>query len=356
MATQSQDTYNLVDDRNTNTVAFSHGGNRWITRYSWVARLYSHIARIFVSNPDGAGGTDFVWKHDNGPNNTFFGIPGYSAIAVSFNQNPSQNKIYKSYSIEGTNNLISGASAIFANPSPDPDQLREAVFGPIKPRGGINYGHIRGNTAGKEQGNSIKLLGRIVRGVDIVDDGNTGYPFGFGYTILELDHVNGMLNPTADNSKLILGFTQPNGDIIMYSPQAFGGLDPIEPPYFDFPGSQEVTQETPYDDINEVISVGNQAFQYYSSQLGIKGVIVQIENFLDGADGVQDSAFYLRLNAYMEDNPSLPVFLFQVTEGDLNGSSLKGQYADAYMVLGSEEFEVFAINANYSPYNLDHNK
>jgi hypothetical protein len=38
-----------------------------------------------------------------------------------------------------------------------------------------------------------------------------------------------------------------------------------------------------------------------------------------------------------------------------NGDSPKGQYADAVVSLGSDDFEVYALNVEYSPTNLDHN-
>ena len=46
--------------------------------------------------------------------------------------------------------------------------------------------------------------------------------------------------------------------------------------------------------------------------------------------------------------------LFFAYPSSINGESPKGQVADVTLTLGSSDFEVHAVNLEYSPTNLDH--
>ena len=40
---------------------------------------------------------------------------------------------------------------------------------------------------------------------------------------------------------------------------------------------------------------------------------------------------------------------------DSNGDQAKGQFADCSLVFGNNDFEIYSINVDYEPTNLDHN-
>jgi len=48
--------------------------------------------------------------------------------------------------------------------------------------------------------------------------------------------------------------------------------------------------------------------------------------------------------------------LFSVTPNNINGDDMKGQTADATVLLGNQPYELYALNVEYSPTDLDHSK
>ena len=53
-----------------------------------------------------------IWKHnskDDTKRTNFYGVVGNSGISVAFNDKVSSNKIYKSISLEGSNNIAKGS-------------------------------------------------------------------------------------------------------------------------------------------------------------------------------------------------------------------------------------------------------
>ena len=50
------------------------------------------------------------------------------------------------------------------------------------------------------------------------------------------------------------------------------------------------------------------------------------------------------------------LYLIENSDVAINGDDPKGQYADMLISFGSEDFEVFALNAEYEAYDLDHRK
>jgi hypothetical protein len=59
----------------------------------------------------------------------------------------------------------------------------------------------------------------------------------------------------------------------------------------------------------------------------------------------------------MLSNPGLQtVNVIEITPQEINGAPPRGQYAQADIVLGSAPYELYAINVNYEPTDLDHSK
>jgi len=94
------------------TIGFSHKNKTWTSRYSYVASCMGAVNKSFISSPAApdfnAQQTSPIWVH-NSPNsgdyNKFYGARHPSMISASFSQTPSQNKLIKSASIEGSKNL-----------------------------------------------------------------------------------------------------------------------------------------------------------------------------------------------------------------------------------------------------------
>ena len=161
------------------TLAYSNRGGFWKTRYSFMASCYAFIDRCLVSSPlsfvSGA-----IWKHDqNEERCTFYDATYTSGLSVTFNENPSVNKVYKAFSLESTNNVV-GSNSFLVNNSSSPSQLKTGTAGPLQEKGGIMYGHI--GQSETPNGTSINLVGRITRvdndeaaGVSIQSSISTSY-------------------------------------------------------------------------------------------------------------------------------------------------------------------------------------
>ena len=88
------------------TIGFSNKNNMWTSKYDYVASNYSTIdKKFFSSNKLTTSDSTIAWRHNEGSPNTFYDTAYPSTVAVSFANNPSENKIYKSMSLEGSGNF-----------------------------------------------------------------------------------------------------------------------------------------------------------------------------------------------------------------------------------------------------------
>ena len=93
------------------TIAYSHKGGFWKTKYTYLAGWFGRVGRLFYSRKGPSTTPDVAWRHNSDiAKRTAYYMdldqdPVGSGMSVSFNKNVSQNKIYKSLSIEGTSNI-----------------------------------------------------------------------------------------------------------------------------------------------------------------------------------------------------------------------------------------------------------
>ena len=110
------------------TFAFKNSQKYWSTRYSFSPRNYSRLDRdMFTSHPTGSDAMYIHGPKASAEKNTFYGTKFSSSISFTFNNDPSQNKIYKNISVEGSFGP-SATPSLFgtfkANDSTDPTQAR----------------------------------------------------------------------------------------------------------------------------------------------------------------------------------------------------------------------------------------
>ena len=251
-----------------------------------------------------------LWRHDDGTGfNSFYGAGSLSStIAVSFSDNPSVNKIYKSVSIEGTSN-IDGNSIFQANSSSQPSQLNSSSVGPIVERGGINYAHI-GRVARQTTGDDVKLIGQLIS--------VTPSPSGNNIFQLEILPVGGGIS--------------------------FGGGNNAQ---FDMVQMDE--------DGTESLLTSN---GFPLLETGI--VTIEDTDYTIIPNPSQGTSTYImssstNLVALFEGNEN-STYIIANSDVSINGDDPKGQYADMFVSLGSNDFEVFALNVEYEAYDLDHSK
>lgn len=126
------------------TFAFKNSQKYWSTRYSFLPRNYSRLDRdMFTSPPQGG---DAIYIH--GPKaaaekNTFYGTKTSSSVKFTFNNDPSQNKIYKNISLEGSFGEDKNIYGAFkANDSTDPTQARSSSINGWKEKGAHLYATV----------------------------------------------------------------------------------------------------------------------------------------------------------------------------------------------------------------------
>ena len=298
-----------------NTVAWSHRGGYWKTRYSFASYCYAFLDRIFFSFGVTFGNQP-IWRHDDDavPRTSFYGDIGGSAIAVSFKEYASSNKIYKAFSLESTNN-VNGLSVLTVNNSTVADQTQNLTATVLEERGGIMYGDV-----GIDQrltGANVKIVGRVLDSVQ------------FGPTlVLTMQFVDGG--------------------------QSY---------------NQSANANTKYFFANEQIGPDGQTTVTYfqlnlANQIAIPDTYAALENnlFQSAApivDGVAVEAFgpdtvVLTANGEYQDPGVGDTYLYSVSPGEENGEAARGQTVDAVITLGNNEYELYALNLEYEETNYDH--
>jgi hypothetical protein len=295
------------------TIAYSNKGGYWKTKYTWFASFMEKVGRkFFTSSIDGASTSSgypnsLVWKHnvdeDNKRTNYYDQVWG-SGVSVSFNDRVSSNKIYKSISLEGTSNIQDESFNTFVV-NADNNPAKQFSMGRIKDKGGILYGHI-GLSNTLLDGSNVKVIG------------------------------------SADVSSLEEGFL----DAIVFESGDYNFRQKTE----------SVTNNSKFLFFSNN-SFYNLNFQNVSLSEGssFAEVSADVASLSSSADG---SVSFEKVGGFnMLSNPGLQtVNVIEITPQEINGAPPRGQYAQADIVLGSQPYELYAINVNYEPTDLDHSK
>ena len=270
------------------TIAFDNKKRVWKTRYSFFSSCIAWVKNLMVTAPTSTSTNKVIWKHDgsSSDNNRFYGnTASPSIIGVSFNDNPSANKQFKSVSVEtDTPDLISGGLNTFVT------NRKGGSIGRLKQKGGVLYGHIGS--------------------VDNITLSN----FEFIGSIKEI-------HSSAASVEDATGI-----DVTSVASSAYIEFDYVEMSALSS-GAAAVT--------NNPLAVkdGDETGVSVAGIVMYKGLLL-----LSDASGL----------AKGDD-------LYFAYPSGVNGESPKGQVADVTMTLGSDDFEVYALNLEYSPTNLDHN-
>jgi len=298
------------------TIAFNTKTGDWNTRYSFLPDCYSFLNKMFLSARTTA--TSFIsWVHnsDRVPRTSYYGVSRGSSIAVAFNDNVSNNKIYKSFSLEGTSN-IRGANTFTVNSDNSPN--KNFSIGVIKDKGGILYGHI-GQSTSMLSGGNLELVGVIE---------NIQYAVGASFMRVRMaSGTENDLNPSSQNSLYILGNILSNGQITFRT-------------FFSQPLESEINSNFVQFTQNDLQGVG----QNFSPQS-----VQRNDGFLEKLLTLPDFTGFVGINP-----PPNTLLLFEVNPSSMFGDSPRGQYAEAVVSLGSNPYELYSLNVDYEPTNLDH--
>lgn len=281
------------------TIAFNNTQNYWSTRYSFIASCIASIKDHMVTARANPSDQNIIWKHDesgNG-NNNFYGEQSTSLIGVTFNDNPSQNKQYKSLSIESSDAVnVQGINTFTTNGGPALD--KSTVVRRLTERGGVVYGNI--GTENRITNSNVRFLGIVESVSDLTDvfSSDVIEQLGFSETptakFIKLNNIQHSAYSASNPSRLLQQDQLQQFELDPTVGLPFGGDD--------------------------FVGIFN------------GGVITSIPT---------------------QPNEGTPLFIGYV---DINGEAPKGQIADCFVTLGSNDFEVYALNVEYSPTELDHSK
>ena len=325
------------------TIAYSHKGGFWKTKYSYLSNWFARVGKSFFSSQGGTPTESSVWKHNSNtaPRTSYYlgldGTPIGSGISVSFNKNVSQNKIYKSFSIEGSSN-ITGVNSFVVNS--DNETSKTSSVGPIKDKGGILYGHI-GLSPTTFDGSNISLIGEITSDAlvdpNLEDDKSVYFYmkgnnlstssvsnalfFGSGQSFYDSTNGAGLNLSSATSSTTVAGTKAANIAV----------SQDVEDP----------TTFTPhYDPVDDGTAV-------------LRGREVK----LTAASSEEATAFKEALDAVQVTvGGTEKIFLYEMSLEAINGAPPRGQYAQLNVSLGSQPYELYGLNLNYEPTDLDHSK
>jgi hypothetical protein len=306
------------------TIAFSHKGGFWKTRYSFTPTCYASVDNHFIStnakHPNAEENVEDVnfWMHEsNISHNTFYGKRHMSKVTVVSNQDPSAVKIFKALSLESNSNNWSGMSSTNINPLGS--SQRDLQMGEIK-------GFIQ------KEGNQYSELPKSIANSDSHID--------FACTVSEI--------MTEETTPIVLSGVGQNHlvwDVEASVPNVSinGGMgslalfrDGSEFKYFNLDGSvftyttfNEALQNNAvhvhsYDAANNIIQFGGEA----SGFVDVASISSSISNF--------------GMNLYVVSNPSI------------NGDPMRGHYLYLDLINNSTTpVETYAINVDYENTKLD---
>jgi hypothetical protein len=270
-----------------------------------------------VSAPKMSPNANLLYKHDesSSTNNTFYGVQSASTIAITFNDKPSSNKQFKAFSIESGDTVkLNGFNTFTVNKGGSNYTSKNTRIGTLKEKGGIVYGYIGEET--RITMSNVEYIGVVKSIVGLFDDSEEisteeasalGYTVGNNLSFIKMESVESTLSPF--NAKTVLLKDT------MLEDFSEGG---------DHGGAFVGSGTFPYSELPV----------YYNGGIILGTNQVSLANFAIG-----DRLFF-----------GYTGFGY----AGVNGEAPKGQYADAVISLGNDDFEVYALNVEYSPTNLDH--
>ena len=355
------------------TVAFKASANAWTSRYSFDTSCFAFVDNAMVSfNSENTDGTALVYKHSVESNpNEFYGVASDSQFTVTFNDNPSKNKVYKAVSLEGAN-LKDAKASFVANLSPQFNQSREGqVFEGFVEKGGVFYGGLTKSNL-TDPTNNLKAVGGIrkvkrLSGEGVSNSINNGtFPFqgygGGGITdtvfiqVTPYPHYKQLGSASGNGvvSKYVFGFLTDQG-VDLRTPKV--DIDTATDPFYflDTNSDQVLGRMQTFAEQPDSI-VNTDGISKYKNHVVVKLTNQVVGDAPVGTDieNIKVTAFVNAVNNYIANGGE--IMLFKVTDDRIDGADPRGQYGDFTVSVPPVDFEIFAVNMEYSPTELDHSK
>ena len=403
------------------TISFHNTSNYWKTRYSYAPSCMMNLNKLFFTSPQEKtmyDGRKMIWRHNDSSNgfNQFYASGEHSspsALGVSFNgyannrtkgssNSSSSNKLYKSFSIEGSGQALSLGYSLFKVSNNSEYNVLDGThsFTPLVRRGNAIYGEI-----GKEQaltGTNIKTIGRIrnvykwqalvsatninrwrnlttggptpvftqIAGLHVDAFGNDAVPpVGNRLYAFEIESFmsNHPIPATVSGGgphqfvKFFSGRVNDNDNGMQATPYVTTDLyTPNSGEYevnfveaFNFDGSQDygrfLSYGDPYTDANNSFKKGNYLMIHVRQVEDESSQHLRFENTPGASEsgGGNGNTF----ENYVSDEREV---LFAMTPGSINGADPHGSFADALLVFNNANFEITSFNVEYELSEYDH--
>ena len=298
------------------TIGFNNKKNMWTSKYDYESSNYASLDKQFFSCRKTVQFSDDVvcWEHNKNPaNNNFYDTQYSSSIAVSFNDNPSQNKLYKTFSLEGTDNLQGAVNTFVTSEHTQPGKQPLTISaGTTKNKGGILYGHMPRDPRVKA-GVNMKYIGNLAPATVMAANPNGTFSF---------EGIDGNASGGQGGAKIVF-----------------------------------MIDDTQIINITSEGAIGTIINDYYTLNSGFSIISLDSDTAL-GKDSLVVSATPAAIARFVELASTAPnsIALYAITDPAINGDFLRGQYAEAHINLGSDNFELYSLNLNYEPTDLDHSK
>jgi hypothetical protein len=356
------------------TIAFSHKGGFWKTRYSYTPTCYAAVDNVMISNnkpaPNEDGivvdytNSDIFWQHEtNTDYNTFNGKLFPSELTVVSNQDPSAVKIFKSISLESSSNLWTGTTQTHVHPSGSSAKANEYQESPLSgfvTKEGNQYTSILPSSS-----NSSSHIDYVCQIDSIAEDGFVSYDWatpdaGMGDFMIPIGfntgwRTNVLVSPPntsilgGRNSLAVFVNTANEASVLEYISTS---LNVGEWSFVPFTAWDGVTENRVY--IHSYNSDGTIVF-------AINTTSIQIQTLSDLADFIDDLQLEFTGEDELVPNPLYALWntiqLYSASSPAINGDPMRGQYLFLNLVNESPEaIETYAINVDFENTKLDGSK
>ena len=313
------------------TFAYSERQSAWTTRYSFVPTCYASSGDEMLSFKDNVG---TAWLHDkNSARNDFYGVKNKSSIELSFNDDPSSVKIFKSVSLETNRN---NWSYIFStNEEYDDSNNQQSLLTSkiLEDKEGFKYLEVPrsrlNSSANVVPVPSVTSIQRPVFDIlqEILLEAGPNVLVDVNLNAIEVNSFPSA--PFGNSITLLASFDDPD---LSGQLQTLSSFSSATPPFIVLANSLLGL------DIN-IVSIGN----------GVMTLSLPIpSNFLG------DSSFITLYLQAFEQYLTTASNLFAVSPAEINGDEMRGPYLNLRLESASSKpLELHSINAEYAFSKLD---
>lgn len=363
---------------NKKTFAFSNANRVWTSRYSYTPTCYASIDDEFLSCPPTTKRDSLIYEHEKGVGyNSFYGTLYASYIAVSSNQDPSKEKIFKAVSLE--TNEGSWSAVLMTNDDAVNDvyfKIQQSFIPSFISKEGNKYAYVPPSIR-----NSTRNLGFycVYGKADFASLTNVYSPTLSVTSAVYSGIISQMIANGFGGGETIQCFNnsfvfesqnsgQSNGNILFSidtAPETIKTFYLVSTPlnettehsgsiqFSDFFNSISANV-IPFEIVNDDVSINvKKVLEYIASQNNIEDISEIPQALIDYIAEVIATAV-IQFKDYAEDSEEY-VTIYSLTDPAIDGDSMRGKYMNILLTLDNPDkpFELYAINTEYAHSVLD---